>query len=90
MSNVGRNRKHWKIIIDNRVYLSTTSSIDDAVFGACRRHEFDTKDAWELYLNPASTLEHWKTFTINVQPLLRPKNMSFAEFKRNIEGKIRL
>lgn len=73
---IGWNRFHWKIVIDGKAYLSAPRSIDDAIFSACRRHEFDIR-----------MREHPKfpPIKIEIYPVTRPLRMSFAEFQRKIE-----
>jgi len=75
---IGRNRKHWKILIDGKTYLSASESFDDTVFSVLRRHLYSGNDIEWTEMNQFGVIHY-----ISV---LRPREMSFAEFQRRVEN----
>jgi hypothetical protein len=68
------NIKHWKVVIDGRIYLSHQSSADAAIFAALRRAP--------LRCGSFEDLHH----EIEATRITRPRDVPFAEFQRQIEG----
>ena len=68
-STIGWNRRHWLVRIDGKKYLSHQFDIGDAIFSACRRHDFKESAFHQIEASFA----------------VRPPKISFKEYQRRIE-----